>query len=139
MVTSGPQPTNGGFQALMKNKGFVILWSGQIVSQLADKIFLLLLVELVAIYAAPQFFGYSMENSMRSAIMITNTLPAVLFGSAAGLFVDRWSKKQILWTTTLGRGILVLLIPLFPEKQVIWIFLVAFFESILTQFFAPAE
>ncbi|MGF1600449.1 MAG: MFS transporter [Thermosynechococcaceae cyanobacterium] len=139
MVTSGPQPTSGGFQALMKNKGFVILWSGQIVSQLADKIFLLLLVELVAIYAAPQLFGYSMENSMRSAIMITNTLPAVLFGSAAGLFVDRWSKKQILWTTTLGRGALVLLIPLFPEKQVIWIFLVAFFESILTQFFAPAE
>ncbi len=138
-MTPSPQPTSEGFQALMRNRGFVLLWSGQIVSQLADKIFLLLLVELVAIYTAPQLFGYSMENSMRSAIMITNTLPAVLFGSAAGIFVDRWSKKQILWTTTLGRGILVLLIPFLPPNQVYWIFAIAFFESILTQFFAPAE
>ena len=118
----------------MHNRGFVNLWVGQIVSQLADKIFFVLLIALVVNYQPPRLF----ENSMRSAVMIANTLPAVLFGSAAGIFVDRWSKKQILWSTTLGRGLLVLLIPLLP-KQFYWLLLVAFCESILTQFFAPAE
>ena len=118
----------------MANRSFAILWAGQIVSQLADKIFFVLLIALVVNYQPPRMF----ENSMRSAVMIANTLPAVLFGSAAGIFVDRWSKKQILWTTTLGRGLLVLLIPLLP-RQFYWLLLVAFCESILTQFFAPAE
>ena len=135
MVTPGPQPPSSGFQSLMRNRGFVILWLGQIVSQLADKIFFVLLIALVVNYPDPPRV---LENSMRSAVMIANTLPAVFVGSAAGIFVDRWSKKQILWTTTLGRGLLVLLIPLLPN-QFYWLLLIAFSESILTQFFAPAE
>lgn len=135
MVTPGPQPPSSGFQSLIRNRGFTILWSGQIVSQLADKIFFVLLIALVVNYPNPPQF---LENSMRSAVMIANTLPAVFVGSAAGIFVDRWSKKQILWTTTLGRGLLVLLIPLLPN-QFYWLLLIAFSESILTQFFAPAE
>jgi predicted MFS family arabinose efflux permease len=70
--------------------------------------------------------------------MIANTLPAVFFGSAAGIFVDRWLKKQVLWSSNCLRGVLVLLIPLLPKYLVV-LLAIAFLESLLTQFFAPAE
>lgn len=70
--------------------------------------------------------------------MVANTLPAVFLGSAAGVFVDRWSKKQILWLSNFGRGLLILLIPFLP-KHLFFLLIVAILESILTQFFAPAE
>ncbi len=117
------------------------LWIGQIISQIADKVFFVLLISLVVRYKlplllqAPPFFG---ENIARASVMIANTLPAVFFGVAAGIFVDRWSKKQIMWLTNLGRGLLILLIPLLP-KLLGFLLLIAFLESILTQFFAPAE
>ena len=121
----------------MDNRAFVVLWAGQIISQLADKFFFVLLITLVGDYQPPE----DIENSMRSSVMIANTLPAVFFGSAAGIFVDRWSKKQILWTTTLMRGLLTLVIIVLPKSLPFFPLLltVAFLESILTQFFAPAE
>ncbi len=134
MSYSEQQSTDSGFRALMRNRAFVNLWVGQIISQIGDKIFFVLLIALVVNYPTPQVFA----NSMRSAVMIANTLPAVLFGSAAGIFVDRWPRKQILWSTNLGRGLLVLMIPLLP-RAFPWLLLIAFLESILTQFFAPAE
>ncbi|NJM76135.1 MAG: MFS transporter [Acaryochloridaceae cyanobacterium RU_4_10] len=134
MQTSGPQPASTGFRALMRNRGFVNLWAGQLISQLADKVFFVLLIALVVDYQPPHF----LENFSRASVMIANTLPAVFFGSAAGIFVDRWSKKQILWLNNLGRGLLVLLIPILP-KFLIFLLIIAFLESILTQFFAPAE
>jgi MFS family permease len=134
MQTSGPQPANTGFRALMGNRGFVNLWAGQIISQLADKVFFVLLIALVVDYQPPHF----LENFSRASVMIANTLPAVFFGSAAGIFVDRWPKKQILWLSNLGRGLMILLIPVLP-KFLIFLLAIAFLESILTQFFAPAE
>jgi len=46
-----------------------------------------------------------------SAIMMAFTIPAVLFGSVAGVFVDRWPKKAVLVATNVLRGGLVLAIP----------------------------
>ncbi len=135
MQNSDSQPSETGFQALFKNRPFLMLWTGQIVSQVADKIFFMLLIALVVNYQPPQF----LENSMRASVMIANTLPAVFLGSAAGLFVDRWSTKQILWVTNLMRGVLVFLIPLVARKHLILLLLIAAAESVLTQFFAPAE
>jgi MFS family permease len=134
MQSPGPQSAGSGFRALLKNRGFVNLWTGQIVSQIADKVFFVLLIALVVDYQTPRF----LENFSRASVMIANTLPAVFFGSAAGIFVDRWSTKQIMWFSNLGRGFLILTIPFLP-KQLIFLLIIAFAESILTQFFAPAE
>lgn len=133
MQPSGPQPSSG-FSALIHNRGFVNLWAGQIISQLADKIFFVLLIALVVDYHPPRV----LENFSRASVMIANTLPAVFFGTAAGIYVDRWSKRQIMTFSNLGRGLLVLLIPVLP-KLLVFLLVIAFFESVLTQFFAPAE
>lgn len=103
-------------------------------SQVADKVFFILLIALLETYYAPPAF----KNSMRSITLLTFTLPAILFGSAAGIFVDRFSKKQTLIFSNLIRGIMLLAIPLLP-KQFFILLVITFVISTVTQFFAPAE
>ena len=141
-------PASSGFTPVLQNKRFLTLWSGQIFSQLADKIYLVLTIAIIA----SQFQLPNQPISQWvSPIMIAFTIPAVLFGSLAGVYVDRWQKKSILVISNLIRGILVLALPpllWLSEGQVIgnniplgFIFMLAitFAVSTFTQFFAPAE
>ncbi|MBW4680553.1 MAG: MFS transporter [Microcoleus vaginatus WJT46-NPBG5] len=134
MLPASPPPSGSGFRALFRNRPFMLLWTGQILSQVADKVFLVLLITLLVDYRPPN----ALKASMKSAVLVANTVPAILFGSAAGIFVDRFDKKQILIISNLLRGLLLLAIPLLP-KEFAFLLVVAFLESILTQFFAPAE
>lgn len=139
-----PQP---GFLTVLKNRNFVTLWSGQIFSQLADKVYLVLMIAIIE----SQFQSENQSISgWVSGIMMANTIPAVLFGSLAGVFVDRWHKKEVLVATNLLRGILVLLAPLLlwlTRGQVVAnlplgfeiLLVITFAVSTLTQFFSPAE
>ncbi len=129
-----PTATQVGFRALLKNRSFMVLWLGQLISQIADKILLTLLIALLAVYPTPT----GAENSMRSVLLLTFTLPAILFGSAAGIFVDRLGKKTILVVSNLIRGLLIISIPFLPREFVI-LLLITFIVSTITQFFAPAE
>ncbi len=127
-------PTGGGFVALLRNRPFLALWTAQILSQVADKVFFVFLIALLVNYQPPP----GLENSARSALMFAITLPAILFGSAAGIFVDRFDKRQILASCNLLRGLLILAIPLLPREFAV-LLMIGFLESVLTQFFAPAE
>ncbi len=144
MLPATSQPSTG-FQALLRNRPFMTLWVGQLLSQLADKVFFVLLIALLVNYQAPTFqlghFTWAIPpNSMRSTLMIAATLPAILFGSAAGIFVDRYDKRAILSGCNFWRGVMLLLLPLpFVPKEFVILLAIAFLESILTQFFAPAE
>ncbi|NJO50623.1 MAG: MFS transporter [Leptolyngbyaceae cyanobacterium RM2_2_4] len=117
-------------------------------SQLADKVYLVLMIALIA--SRFQSEGQTISGWV-SSIMIAFTIPAVLFGSVAGVYVDRWSKKTVLVATNLLRGGLVLILP-----PLLWISQgwspfaglpigfymllgITFLVSTLTQFFAPAE
>ncbi|WP_310481757.1 MFS transporter [Chamaesiphon sp. VAR_48_metabat_403] len=136
-----------GFFTVLKNRNFVTLWSGQIFSQLADKVYVVLMIAIIE----SQFQSENQSISgWVSAILIANTIPAVLFGSLAGVFVDRWHKKEVLVITNLLRGGLVLVVPflLWLTKGQIFINLplgfeillaVTFMVSTLGQFFSPAE
>jgi MFS family permease len=134
MFPTEPPSSGNGFHALLKNRPFLALWTGQVLSQVADKVFFILLIALLDNY--PPMPGF--HNSMRSAIMIAFTLPAILFGSAGGIFVDRFSKKQVLVASDVIRGLLTLAIPWLPREFLILLVL-TFVISTVTQFFAPAE
>ena len=138
-----------GFGPVLRNSRFLRLWLGQVFSQVADKIYLVLMIALITdrFQAADQTV-----SGWVSAIMIAFTIPAVLFGSVAGVFVDRWSKQQVLVLTNLVRGGLVLLLPLLlwlcQDQGEMWMDVpfgfgillgITFLVSTLTQFFAPAE
>jgi MFS family permease len=137
-----------GFSAILQNRRFLLLWLGQVFSQIADKIYLILTIALTSI----NFQGDEQSISgWVSGITISNTIPAVLFGSLAGVYVDRWSKKAVLVISNLLRGILVLSIPIFLWLTEAKTFLfqlplgffillaITFLVSTFTQFFAPAE
>jgi len=137
-----------GFFPVLRNRNFLTLWGGQVFSQLADKVYLVLMIALIA--SRFQAEGQTISGWV-SSIMIAFTIPAVLFSSLAGVFVDRWSKKLVLVITNLLRGGLVLFLPplLWISKGWsplanlpvgFWVLLtMTFLVSTLTQFFAPAE
>ncbi|MBL1174206.1 MFS transporter [Pantanalinema sp. GBBB05] len=137
-----------GFLPVLRNRQFLTLWSGQVFSQLADKVYLVLMIALIA----SRFQAEDQTISgWVSSIMIAFTIPAVLFGSIAGALVDRWSKPGVLVVTNLLRGGLVFALPFLlwltkgwtPIAGLpvgFWILLaITFLVSTLTQFFAPAE
>lgn len=137
-----------GFLSVLKNRNFLALWSGQVFSQLADKVYLVLMIGLISsrFQTADQTI-----SGWVSAIMIAFTIPAVLFGSVAGVYVDRWPKKGVLVSTNLVRGLLVLALPFLLWLSQDWgaiaglpfgfclMLVITFLVSTLTQFFAPAE
>ncbi|MEO1430844.1 MAG: MFS transporter [Cyanobacteria bacterium J06633_8] len=137
-----------GFLPVLTNTNFLALWGGQVFCQLADKVYLVLMIALIDTQFQSE--GSSISGWV-SALMMTFTIPAVLFGSLAGVFVDRWVKKTVLVSTNIWRGILVFgIVPLLwlaKDWQVIGnippgffiILAVTFLVSTLTQFFAPAE
>ncbi|MGB5634789.1 MAG: MFS transporter, partial [Waterburya sp.] len=137
-----------GFAPVFKNSQFLILWSGQIFSQLADKVYLVLMIAIVA----NQFqLPNQPISKWVSPIMIAFTIPAILFGSLAGVYVDRWQKKPVLVLSNLLRGILVLTLPpllLLSQGESLCtaiplgfalMLVITFAVSTFTQFFAPAE
>lgn len=141
-----PQPEQG-FVPVLKNRNFLALWSGQVFSQLADKVYLVLTIALIA--SRFQSSGQTISGWV-SAIMVAFTIPAVLLGSLAGAFVDRWSKKEVLVATNILRGVFVLCLPVllsFSEGLQLGslplgfclMLAITFLVSTLTQFFAPAE
>ena len=144
---SDPKPSSQGFVPVLKNSQFLILWSGQIFSQLADKVYLVMTIAIIA----NQFqLPNQPISKWVSPIMIAFTIPAVLFGSLAGVYVDRWNKKPVLVVSNLIRGALVLTLPpllLISQGKVFTavplgfalMLGVTFFVSTFTQFFAPAE
>ncbi|MDZ7956657.1 MAG: MFS transporter [Aulosira sp. DedQUE10] len=135
MFPTEPAAVNNGFGALLKNRSFMLLWIGQLVSQLADKVFFVLMIALLENYPPPPGLA---ENSMYSTLMVSFTVPAILFGSAGGIFVDRFPKKLIMVGSDVVRGFLTLLIPFLPREFLILLIL-TFAISTVTQFFAPAE
>ena len=142
------EPLRLGFMPVLKNRSFLTLWSGQVFSQLADKVYLVLMIALIA--SRFQDAGQTISGWV-SALMIAFTIPAVLFGSVAGVFVDRWPKKAVLVATNILRGILVLAVPtllwitkgwapIYNLPVGFYVLLgITFLVSTLTQFFAPAE
>lgn len=150
-ISAGPtvEPsTPQGFLPVLRNRGFLTLWSGQVFSQLADKVYLVLMIALIA----SRFQQDDQPISgWVSSTMIASTIPAILFGSIAGVYVDRWSKKSVLVLTNLLRGLLVFGLPVLLWSVKDWspwgttpvgfalMLGITFLVSTLTQFFAPAE
>lgn len=80
-------------------------------------------------------------STVASALtMASSFLPQVLLGAVAGVFADRWDRRRtmIVADLLLAAGLLPLL--LVKSAGQVWIvFAVLLWESVVQQFFAPAE
>ena len=120
-----------GFLAVLSNVGFLFLWVGQLTSQLADRIFVYVL--MVIIYQSTH------SNLGVSLPLLAFGIPSVLISPWAGIMADRFNRKWILVVSDLVRGLLILLIIPLIAKSLLWIFLVSLLVYTAAQFFAPAE
>jgi len=121
-----------GYLTVLRNRQFLALWIAQILSQLVDKIVLILLISIAVAGNVDDV------NTRESSIMIAMTLPAVFLGSIAGIFVDRHPKREVLILCNLLRGACIFAIPFLPHSMMA-LLIITFIISMLTNFFAPAE
>ncbi len=122
-----------GFRKLFKNRDFLLLWLGQIVSQLGDRLSQMALIGLV----------YSREGtSIQFAKILSFTIiPVFLIGPLAGAFVDKWDRRKTMYICDFIRALLVLMIPLFLfyKHTLIWIYIIIFIAFSIGRFFVPAK
>ena len=117
--------------ALWANRNFVLLWSGQFVSQIGDRLAMVAFPWLV--YTAT---GSTLSTGLVLAIY---TLPYVLFGMFAGAAIDRLDKRRVMLGAELGRTVLVLLVPLAADFALWSVFVLSFGVASLTVLFDPAK
>ena len=132
LPTSANPEGRRGLQAVIHLDGFRRLWVGQIFSQLADKFYIVLMVYLFAQYwvtnttdgngaLAEIASAIRMDFETRAqritllatGIYVANTIPAMVLGSVAGVWVDRWPKRRVMVASNGLRALLVLCTPLF--------------------------
>jgi MFS family permease len=130
------QLNSTGILPLLRNRNFMVLWVSQLITQLADKILFVLQILIATTRSFPDYASPIL--SYEALVMISSTLPAVLFGSLAGIYVDRHNKFQMMIYTNIMRAIFVFMIPLF-SNSFFYFLAVVFLEQVFTQFFAPAE
>jgi MFS transporter, DHA3 family, macrolide efflux protein len=123
-----------GFRKLFKNRDFLLLWMGQIVSQLGDRLSQMALIGLV----------YAREGtSIQFAKILSFTIiPVFLVGPVAGAFVDKWDRRKTMYVCDFIRALLVLFIPLFlytKQQSFIGIYIIIFIAFSVGRFFVPAK
>ncbi len=120
------------FAKVFSNWRFLLLWFGQLNSQLADRLYVYVLMIIAYNLTGGSNLGVSIP-------LLAFGLPSLLFGPLAGVYVDRWNRKWILTITSIIRGALILLIVPLINQSMILIFLVSLLIYTAMQFFAPAE
>ncbi|HLI09212.1 MAG TPA: MFS transporter [Ktedonobacteraceae bacterium] len=118
--------------AALRQRNFALLWFGQLISLLGDWV----------LFVALPFYIYTLTGStLATGVMfIVQTLPRLLLGSVAGVFVDRWNRRRTMYVADLLQALVLLPLLLVHSSQWVWIIYVfAFVESCVSQFFLPAK
>lgn len=114
----------------LSEKSFFNLWIGEVFTQISANLFNFFLILVV--------FKLTHSNTAVSIVVLSFTVPAIFFGSVAGVIVDRWNKKKVLIWANIVRAFLFIILA-FALHNIILIYIISFIVSILTQFFIPAE
>jgi MFS family permease len=117
---------------LFRQRNFSLLWVGQFISVIGDWV----------LFIALPFYTYSLTGSVLAtgAMFIVSTLPRLVLGSVAGVFVDRWDRKRTMIMADVLRVLLVAMLLFVRSRDWLWlIYLSAFLESVVSQFFNPAK
>jgi len=122
------------FREVLRNRNFFLLWLGQTVSQLGDRLDQMALIALVYLRAP----GSSLQIAK---ILSFTIIPVFLIGPLAGVYVDRWNRRRTMYICDLLRSLLVLTIPLFLfyTKSLGPIYLIIFIVFSIGRFFVPAK
>ena len=118
--------------AVLRQRNFGLLWFGGLISLTGDWMLRIALPAYV--------FELTQSTLATGAMFIAGTLPSLLLGSVAGVFVDRWDRQRTMVILNLLHAVGLLPLLLVRSTDLLWlVYMVAFAQSVLTQFFDPAE
>ena len=117
---------------LFRNRNFMALWVGQMISFIGDYFnWLAIPIVVNRLTGSAGMVGLS---------FISNALPALLLGPIAGVFVDRLDRRKVMIASDVLRGLLVLLLLTIQDASQVWVFyVVGFLISCTSQFFFPSR
>ncbi len=117
--------------AVFKKRSFTLLWSAQLVSTAGDA-----LTSLAAGILVFRITGSALSVGL---MLMATALPTLLLGLIAGVFVDRYDRKRIMWVSHLIRAAMVFSIPFLVDLGLVWLYLIVAISAGVAQFFDPAH
>jgi len=117
--------------APLRSRDYRLLWIAQLVSVIGDKVHQIAMSVLV----------YKLTGSVAQVgvMLAVTTLPAVLFGVPAGVFVDRWDRRLTMVGSDVLRAAIVMCIPFLVSVGMPVVYLAAFAVATVSLFFEPAR
>ncbi len=116
--------------AALSTPSFLFLIISEFFSQFAMNLLNFVLLIVV--------FNLSSSNIAVAGVVLSFTLPSIIFGILAGIYVDMWNKKNVLVYTNALRALGSLPL-IFVSGELFVIYFFSFLVSLVTQFFIPAE
>jgi DHA3 family macrolide efflux protein-like MFS transporter len=130
-------PTTGLHAMPVFNSSFLLLWHGQLVSQLGNQAFL-----IATTYFILEATG---SSTIVGAVMMAATIPLALLSPFGGVLADRRSRRSIIIVTDVLRALVIgclgLVVLWRPERSalhVVTFVLVAAFSGTMAALFTPA-
>jgi MFS family permease len=119
---------------LRRNRDFLLLWSGQVVSTVGSEVSQLAYPLLVL----------ALTHSARDAGIVgfARALPFLLLYLPAGAFVDRWDRKRVMLAADAGRALALGSVAVWlavGRPPLIWLAVTSFVEGSLFVFFQLSE
>ena len=133
MSAPAPATQQTGPFTVFRNRGFTYLWTGQLVSTIGDA--------LTSLAAGIIVFRETGSVLNVGIMLMMTSVPTLVFGLVAGVFVDRYDRKTIMIVTVLLQAALVAAIPFLITEgdSVFWLYVIVLLSSSVRQFFDPAN
>jgi CRP-like cAMP-binding protein/predicted MFS family arabinose efflux permease len=132
-AVSTPASTRVGAFAVFRNRSFLYLWIGQLVSTIGDA--------LTSLAAGIIVFQVTHSILNVGVMLMVSSIPTLVFGLVAGVFVDRYDRKAIMVVTVVLQAALVAAIPLSLALtgNIFWLYVIVLLSASVRQFFDPAN
>ena len=123
------------FWNILRIRDFSIFTFAQTVSQFGDKLDYIALIALIGL------FPKARAPLLLSQMMISITLPVIIFGPVAGILVDRWNKQTVMVVCDILRMLCAVTIPVLflLTGNMYPVFVVVFIMFLCALFFNAAR
>jgi MFS family permease len=117
--------------SLARNGSFILLWAGQFVSQIGDRL---------AWVAFPWLVYQATGSTLGTgAVFALYTLPYLFFGAGAGVLVDRFNRRWVMVAMDVLRACFALLVPLVAGWSLPLVYVLSFAIATCGVLFEPAR
>ena len=116
---------------LGRNRNFILLLTGQFVSQMGDRL---------AMIAFPVLVLKTTGSTLSTGLVLAMyTLPYLVFAPWAGVIIDRFDRRRLMILSDVARALLVALVPLVASRSMPATFVLSFAVASFGVLFDPAK